>query len=231
MRLVVVGTSHIAKQSIEEIKTIIEEEKPEIVALELDFNRLQALLSKRRAHLRLGDIKRVGLKGYLFALFGGFVQKKLGKSVGVMPGSEMVQAITLAKHYNLHIALIDQNIETTLRRFSAAFGWKERFRFLADVFKGIFFKGKMMEQFRGFDLRTVPKDELIEKMVEQVKERYPSIYRVLIEERNKVMIKNLKQLLENNPDKKVLAVIGAGHKKAIEAALNGFMRTSERKSI
>ena len=38
--LIIIGTSHIAKQSLEEVQRTIEKEKPEIIALELDKKRL-----------------------------------------------------------------------------------------------------------------------------------------------------------------------------------------------
>ena len=47
---------------------------------------------------------RVGIKGFLFAILGRWVSKKLGNLVGVKPGSEMLTAMKLAKkHKNLHV--------------------------------------------------------------------------------------------------------------------------------
>src|SRR3989344_985967 len=95
--LVFLGTSHIAKQSLDEVKKYIEEEKPDIIALELDKRRLHALVSKGPRKIELSNIKRIGFKGFLFSLFGAWAEKKLGKLVGVSPGAEMRQAIRIAK--------------------------------------------------------------------------------------------------------------------------------------
>ena len=46
--LTIIGTSHIAKQSLDEVKEEIETNKPDIVAIELDKNRLQALFQKKK---------------------------------------------------------------------------------------------------------------------------------------------------------------------------------------
>ena len=46
-----------------------------------------------------------------------------------------------------------------------------------------------------------------------VKDRYPSIYKVLVEERNKVMSRKLLSLMQTN--KNVVAVVGAGHIEGI----------------
>ena len=114
--LVFLGTSHIAKQSMNEVKKYIEEQKPDIVALELDKRRLNALMSKAPRKIELRSIRHIGLKGFLFSLFGAWAEKKLGKIVGVAPGSEMKQAIKLAKKNGIKIALIDQDIEVTLTK-------------------------------------------------------------------------------------------------------------------
>src|SRR3989344_4760642 len=129
MAITVIGTSHIAKQSIKEVRKAIEEGKPDIVALEIDRQRLPALLQKERRSPRISDIGRVGLKGFLFALLGGWAERKLGESVGVKPGAEIKAAYQLAKKKGIKVALIDQDISTTLQRLSKGITWKEKFRF------------------------------------------------------------------------------------------------------
>ena len=114
--LMVIGTSHIAKQSLEDVKEAIEGWKPDIVALELDKRRLYSLFRKP-GKIRIYDIKRIGIKGFIFSLIGAWAEKKLGDMVGVAPGSEMKNAIGLARKNNIKIALIDQDIEITLKRF------------------------------------------------------------------------------------------------------------------
>jgi len=49
--LVFLGTSHIAKQSLDEVKQYIEKEKPEIIAIELDAKRLPFLGHGQRKSL------------------------------------------------------------------------------------------------------------------------------------------------------------------------------------
>jgi pheromone shutdown protein TraB len=164
----------------------------------------------KRGKLRLYDIRRVGIKGFIFSLIGAWVEKKLGEYVGVALGSEMLTAVRMAKKHNSKIALIDQDINITLKRFSKRLTWKERGRFLIDVFTG-FFKKKRIP----FDLRKVPQKDLVKKLINQVKKRYPSVYNVLIKERNAVMAYNLSGLMEENPDKTILAVVGAGHEEDI----------------
>ena len=208
--LTIIGTSHIAKQSLEDVEKEIEGQRPDIIALELDKNRLYGLF-KKQGKIRIYDIKRVGLKGFIFSLIGAWAEKKLGKLVGVAPGSEMKIAVRLAKKHNIKIALIDQDIEITLKRFSKSLTWGEKWNFLVDIVKAIFVRKNVIE----FDLTKVPSRKVIKKLVGQVKKRYPNIYKVLIEERNDVMAENLKKIMEDHQDKKILAIVGAGHEDDI----------------
>ena len=116
--LTIVGTSHIAQQSLDEVRTVIENVDPDIIAIELDRKRLHALLNKTKRKIRLKDIRRIGIKGFIFSLVGAWASDKLGKMVGISPGSEMKEAIYMARERKKIIALIDQDIEITLRRSS-----------------------------------------------------------------------------------------------------------------
>ena len=209
--LTIIGTSHIARQSLEDVENAIEEENPDIVAIELDKKRLYSLFKKTKSKIRIYDVRRIGVKGFAFSLIGAWAEKKLGKLVGVAPGSEMKKAISLAKKHKMKIALIDQDIEITLKRFSKSLTWKEKWNFIVDIVKAVFLREKAIE----FDLTKVPDKKIIKKLIGKVKERYPNIYKVLIEERNVVMARNLKNIMEQNEDKKILAIIGAGHEEDI----------------
>ena len=201
------GTSHISKQSLEEVESSILTEKPDFVALELDEARFHAIMQPQKPDLSIRNALRFGIKGYIFALLGAWAEKKLGELTGVPPGSEMKHAILLAKQHNIKIALVDQHIETTLRRFSKSITWKEKFNFAMDMLKAVFSKKRKAE----FDIRKVPEEAIIKKLLSQVKKRYPNVYKVLITERNKAISQNLINLSSKNPDKRILVVLGAGH--------------------
>jgi pheromone shutdown-related protein TraB len=208
-KLVIVGTSHIAESSLKEIEFVFNKENPDLIAVELDQQRLYALLSNQKPNYSLSMIKELGFKGYLFALFGSLIQQKLGDIVGIKPGSDMLRAVQLAKLNNKKIALIDRDVRITLARLSKAISWKEKFNFIIDFFTAPFSK-KMK-----INLKTVPEKELIKKLLGLLKKRYPGIYRVLVEERNKLLALKLKTLLENYPDQKIMAVLGAGHEDEV----------------
>jgi len=185
-------------------------EKPQIVALELDRGRLGALLSGNKGK---GNILQYGIKGYVFAKLAHYVEHKLGARTGVKPGSEMILAYNLAQKNNARVALIDQDIRITLKRLNIT--WLERWRFIVDIFKGGFQYFFNKDSLPRFDLHTVPPEELIESLITQMKDRYPNIYNVLVEERNQYMAKKLLTLMERFPESKILAVVGAGHGREI----------------
>jgi len=213
--LTIIGTSHISRESVDAITKFVEEKKPAIIAIELDKDRFYGIQQKKR-EASFREIFNVGVKGYLFSLIGEYVERKLGEKVGVKPGEEMLTAIRLAKKHGIRIALIDQDIRITLKRFSKFLSWKERFRFVADILKSIFFGKREMKKIglETFDLAKVPEKKVIKKMISFVRKRYPNVYKVLIEERNEVMAKRLKWLTENE-EGVILAVVGAGHEEEI----------------
>lgn len=215
--LKLIGTSHIAKQSINEVRAAVDSFKPDIIALELDRARYRAMLSKKRKRLSLYSINKIGLKGFFFAVIGSWVSNKLGKIVKVKPGTEMVTAIRFAKQKGLKIALIDQNIQITLYRFSKSISFKEKINFIVDMFKAIFFRKSVQRELgiKKLDLSKVPSDKLIKLLLKRVQLRYPNMYRVLVEERNRVMANNLIHIAKQNPEKRILAVVGAGHLEGI----------------
>ncbi|MBL7147808.1 MAG: TraB/GumN family protein [Nanoarchaeota archaeon] len=208
--ITLIGTSHISIESINQISDFINKNKPEIIALELDKKRFYGLLNKTK--LSFKDLVKLGVKAFLFNLIGAYIEKKLGKLVGVSPGDEMLTAVKLSKEFNLKLKLIDQNIEITLKRLIKKFTWKEKFRLILDIIKGLIFRKPLI---KPFDLRKVPPKKTIRKLIRLVKKRYPSVYKVLIKERNEVMAKHLKYLMFNYKESNILAIVGAGHEDGI----------------
>lgn len=209
------GTSHISADSISQVKTLIERHNPDIIAIELDIGRFQTILLPERPKPRLKDIKQVGVKGFLFQLLGAWAEKKLGEIVGVKPGEEMKTAIELAKQKQKKIALIDQPIQITLKKLSKSISWKEKRTFILELLSAPFRKKNL-----PFDLRSVPKQDLIENMLKEVHNKYPNVYRVLLTERNHYMAKKLTHILNENPEATVLAIVGAGHIKEMHKLLS-----------
>ncbi len=206
--LTIVGTSHISIESVKQVESILTTKKPSIIALELDYLRFNALVYDKKRKLSLTDINKIGFKGFLFNLIGAWVEKKLGKLVGVKPGSEMKKAVEIAYQQKIPIALIDQDISITLKKLSKEITWKEKLRFILDILRSPFSKEKIK-----FDLTKVPNEEIILKLKQKLKTSFPTVYKILVDERNTIMAKCLYTLMHNN--KSVIAIVGAGHEKDI----------------
>jgi len=209
--ITIIGTSHIAPQSIKQVETTIKKQKPKIVAIELDRTRFYALMSNKKRRITLKDIRKIGIKGLIFNLIGAFIEYKLGKIVNTPPGSEMKKAIEAAKETKSQIALIDQNINITLKNISKKITWKEKFRFAGEIIKATFSKKSYLK----FDLKKVPPESIIENLTNELKKKYPSIYECLITDRDIYMSKNLNKIRTKYPKGNIVAVVGAGHIKGM----------------
>ena len=162
--------------------------------------------AKRKAKWK--DIRQIGVKGFLFNLFGAWVEDKLGKMVGIKPGSDMKKAIECARKVDARLALVDQDIAITLKRLSKEITWKEKWCFVKEFFQGLILRKRGVID---FDLTKVPSDKVIQTLTKKLKRNYPSLYKVLIVERNKYMAKALYKLMSLEPKNKIVAVVGAGH--------------------
>jgi len=209
--LTIIGTSHIAIESIKKVQQTLNSLDPELIALELDFERFKGLMSKQKHKFSFAEIKTLGIRGWLLNILGAWIEKSLGKRVGVKPGSEMKKAIYFSIKHQKEMALIDQDIKVTLKKLSKSLTLKEKVNFFVDIVKAIFQRNPEV----SFDLKKVPDEQLIYELTKKVKKRYPSIYNILIKERDEYMAKNLYKILKRNKDKKILAIMGAGHEQKI----------------
>lgn len=210
-----VGTSHVSKQSSKIIKEEFLDFKPDILCVELDKARLKSLISGK-SKIKLSMIRHIGVTGFLFAIIGRYVQQKLGKVTGVTPGEDMLTAVKLAGKNQKKLALIDRQVHITMKRLSKNVGFKEKSKIVWDVISSPFRNTLKIK----LDVTKVPEDELVEKLTKLMKNRYPQMHKVLIQERNEVMTKRILNIHKNNPDKKILVVIGAGHKKGMQELLD-----------
>ena len=74
--LYIIGSSHIAKESVNKVKDEIEKNHPELICLELDQQRFLSLLSKKRKS-GIKALKSLGIKGFLFNFIGALIEKSL----------------------------------------------------------------------------------------------------------------------------------------------------------
>ncbi len=213
MSIRIIGTSHIAEESIRKVEQTISEWVPDVVAVELDNARLHALYQERRK-VPLSAIGQLGLYGYLFQLLGGSLQRKLGESVNQKPGADMKAAVDAARKIGAQIALIDRPIQVTLQKLKKLNIW-EKLRLIGFLLRAFIPIGGKIE----LDLKKVPESATLEDLVAILKNEFPGLYKILVTERDLVLARNIKHLNAHLPDKKILVVIGAGHLKGVRQLL------------
>jgi len=94
-----VGTAHISKASVELVEKVIEEVKPDSVAVELCQSRFDSMKDPEK--WKKTDIISVIKQGKVYLLMAQLIlaafQKKIGEKLEVKPGSEMMKAIEIAE--------------------------------------------------------------------------------------------------------------------------------------
>lgn len=226
--LVIVGTAHISAESVKEVEQAIAEHKPDIVAIELDANRLKALLDEQSwESTKIVDLIKGGNAFFFLAqIFMGSVQRKLGEKLGVKPGSEMLAAVNAAKEKNMKLELVDRDIGITMKKAYVSMSTREKMRLLWHFTKAMV--GFEDEDEEEIDLEELMKEDVITMMIEELQKVAPSVTEVLIFERDTYLAKKIDECSKRG---KVVAVVGAGHMKGIKEKLADIENTPSFESL
>ncbi len=200
---IIVGTAHVYEKSVLEVREAIREEKPDVVALELDPARLDALLHNEERKPTLKEMKDFGFKNAFLLLFMSYLQKKISSDTGIVAGREMIEAAVEARSLGIPVALIDRDLRITIQRLMEKVRLKEKIM----IFKDAIFPDK------EYTIDYAYENSI--ELVNEVKVKYPFIFEVLVDERDRHMAENLKRIQKE----KVLAIVGAGHVSGIKRYL------------
>ena len=205
------GTAHVAKASVEAVKFHIEEFKPDVVAVELCKSRFDSLVSDRRLDKEglLKVIKEGKAPLVLIQSMLATEQRKLGLDEGEQPGAELLAAVEVAKDKELEVELIDRDIQVTLRRAWKKMKLREKFRILYSLLGDDEEENPELEE-------LLSNQDLLSSLMEELREFSPGAGVVLIDERDSYLAE---KILSIDPDKKVLAVVGAGHLQGLQTNL------------
>jgi len=215
--IILVGTAHISEESVKEVKEVIKEYNPDVVAVELCKRRYESITKKDDWEEKPVTTLLKGNNAFfmLAQTFLSSIQRKLGKEYGVEPGSEMIAALNVAKENNLEVALVDRDISVTLKRAWKKMGIREKFRLVWEFLKAIV--GFDEEELEDFDLEEIMDQDVISSMMDEFGKIAPSVTDVLIHERDEYIAR---KILNESRKGKVVAVVGAGHLKGIQKHLN-----------
>ena len=209
-----VGTAHISKESVEDVRATVEQVRPESICIELCKSRHQAMT--QADNWRKMDIfKIIRQKKAVFLLAQLILSsfyRRLGEKLGVQPGAEMLEGSRLAEQTGATLVLADRDIDVTLKRVWGYLGFWTKLKLAMQLLMSILFSddidADMVEQLK--------KQDQLEAIMAEFAQRFPEIKRRLIDERDTY----LAQKIRTAPGKTVVAVVGAGHVEGIKSQIH-----------
>jgi len=205
----IIGTAHVSRESIGEVRDTILTERPEVVAVELCKARYEGLLESR--DIPIFELLRSGNSMlFIVNMLLSFLQRRIGREMGINPGREMLAAIEAAREIGARVELIDRDIKVTLSRAIGGMGLREKLRLVKEILLGFFTHADV-------DIEEMKKEENLVEMLESFRDVAPSLYNALVTERDAYMASKLLKLSREHD--RIVAVVGAGHQRGIERFL------------
>ena len=215
---VLLGTAHVSRVSAEAVRTILEREHFDAVAVELCQPRYQSMRDPEAFRkLDLFQVIRQGKVGLIAAnLALSAFQRRLAEQFGIEPGAEMKVAIDGAEARNLPVWLIDREIGVTLKRAYHSVGFFDRLSIMGGLGAGLLTREDVSED----EIEKLKEGDLLGSMFNEFARESPPLYNALISERDRYMSARLREeSAEHSDARRVLVVIGAGHLAGIESTL------------
>jgi pheromone shutdown-related protein TraB len=211
---ILVGTAHVSRESARQVKSVIEEEAPDTVCVELCQSRFQAIQQKDR--WQDTDIIKVIREKKSFLLLSNLLlasfQKRIAKQFDVKPGEEMIAAINTAESTGAQIHLADRDIRTTLSRTWRIMGFWSKIKL---VFQLTLSLGQL-DEIKEEDIEKMKQQDVLETLLAEVGKSLPALKSILIDERDQYLAEKIRTA----PGNKIVAVVGAGHIPGIQKYWN-----------
>ena len=211
--VLLVGTAHISQVSADLVRSVIEQEHPDTVCIELDDKRYAALA--KRTNWENLDLKQVVRNKQLATLLVNLIlaayQKKLGGQLGIVPGAELLAAAQTAERLDIPVELCDRDVRVTLRRAWHATSLLKKGYLLAALLTSLFDKTELNEE----SLTTMRQKDVLSELINELARAMPHTKEVLIDERDIYMAEKIKKARGS----RLVAVVGAGHLEGIREAI------------
>lgn len=216
-RIIFVAVIHTDLESVESVRKIVHEIKPEVVAVELDRERYQQLTNPAETDDNtLPQMTGDSAQDLMQQL--AFLEKSLGKMTGSNVGDEMLAAIQEGRAVGAKIALVDRPMQATIQAMM-----RVPLNELYGLINVLPDAAKDIESGGALDiLDMLKKDGAIEDIMQQFQTEFPGLTRVLIDERDEYVAKALRFIL-NDVKGKIVAVLGAGHIQGVKVALERLL--------
>ncbi len=214
-QFIIVGTAHVSQESADLVRRVIEQEKPDVVCVELDEQRYKALSEKRKwESLDLKQIiRQKQLPTLMVNLLLASYQKRIGQKLGVAPGTELLVATQVAKEMDIPLALVDRDVRITLRRAWASMSLWEKMKLMASGMAGAIEDEEISEEM----LQEIKQKDVLSELMNELGEFMPVLKTVLLDERDTYIAQKTRQ----TKGTKVVSIVGAGHAAGIVEILEG----------
>ena len=224
-QILLIGTAHISQSSADEVNSVIDQEKPDTVCIELCSSRHQAMLDKDQ--WKNMDIYKVVREGKSFLLFANLImtafQKRLGSQLGVKPGAEMIEAANAAERVGAELILADRDVKITLQRTWRGMRFWGKIKVLGQLLASLFIREEISKE----EIEKLKESDALSEAMKMLAEQSPEMKRILIDERDQYMAEKIRQSM----GKLVVAVVGAGHVKGLTAELENKHNLAELESV
>lgn len=212
--IILIGTAHVSRKSAEQVKAVIEAERPDVVCVELDEQRYQAIRDEDRWKKMdiFQVIKEKKATLLLLNLVISSFQKRMAKQFGIKPGQEMIQGIESAEQIGAKLVLADRNIQTTFARIWHNIGFMGKVNLMLQLIVSIFQNDTITED----ELEQMKSKDMLDAMLSELTTAFPRLKVPLIDERDRYMAQKIKEA----PGQKVVAVIGAAHVPGVARELS-----------
>ena len=200
-----IGTAHISKKSVEEVRETIEAVQPDTVCVELCDTRYQAMNDVDRWR-KLDIFQVIRQKKVLFLLSSlalSSYQRRMGEKLGVEPGAELKEAIRCCEAQSAELVLVDRDIQATLKRTWGNLSFWNKVKVLGGLFGGAFSDEELSEE----TLEQMKEKDQLSEMMNEFARVMPQVKTPLIDERDQYLI----SAINDAPGQRVVAVVGAGH--------------------
>ncbi len=204
-RIVLIGTAHVSRESVDEAVAAIDSEKPDMVCVELDANRWRSMTSPDAWEKT--DIIRIIKDGKAFLLLATLAlsafQKRMGADSGVKPGEEMVAAVHAAEAAGIPYTFCDRDVQTTLRRAWGRSNFWNKAKLMAQLIASAF----GTEKPDAAEIEKLKNKSELDQMMNELADYLPSVKETLIDERDRYLAARI----WSSAGQRIVAVIGAGH--------------------
>ena len=212
-KLTILGTAHVSRVSAEKTQELIQSGEFDVVCIELCQSRFNAITDPNAlAKMDLFDVIRSGKASMVTASLAlGSYQQRMAEQLGIEPGLEMKTAIKFSDEQNLILELIDREVGTTLKRVYHNVPFWKRLYIISGLFTSVVSRETVTEE----EIEKLKSGDLLETTFAQFSEDANDLFVPLIDERDQYMAAKVLKVLQQNPGKNLLAIVGAGHVKGM----------------